>query len=151
MSAECIPDKNNNNEKVRVSGSSDMGWSTRGSGRQYDGLSGFAYIIGTESGKVIGYATRNRKCRLWDKGDAKDDHDCRKIFCGSAKAMEPNVIVELVCKNPILKDKNVENGVFVGDNDNSSICAIRQETDHKFYSKAIKITLQKALKTYYIT
>lgn len=52
------------NDLVRIFVSYDMGWSKRGSGRQYDSLNGYAAIIGTQSGKVLDFATRNRQCRL---------------------------------------------------------------------------------------
>ncbi|XP_058806469.1 uncharacterized protein LOC131672927 [Phymastichus coffea] len=50
---------------------------------------------------------------------------------GSAKAMEADRAVELVTKSQILKEANVQVGVFIGDNDSSSISAIQNASNHK--------------------
>lgn len=53
-------------------------------------------MIGTKSGKVIGYSTRNKRCAVCEAvsraGQAKvRSHDCRLNWSGSSKAMEPNM------------------------------------------------------------
>ncbi|KAK2578739.1 hypothetical protein KPH14_012590 [Odynerus spinipes] len=106
-----------------------MGYSKRGSGQQYDSLNGYSAIIGALSGRVLDYTTRNRKCRACDLGLGKDVHDCRMNFHGSAKAMEADAAVELITQSKILTEKNVEVGVFIGDDDSSSIRAVRNATD----------------------
>ena len=138
---------NNNNDCVRVFGSYDMAWHTRGSGFQYDSLNGSGHIIGCESGKVMDFATRNRKCRMCDKGHAKNVHDCRLNYYGTAKAMEPDVAVELVTQSSTLKEKNIEIGVFVGDNDSSSICAIRKVANHTIVKQSDKNHTAKGVKS----
>lgn len=124
---ESYPDENFK-EKVRVLAAYDMGWPTRGSGFQYDSLSGVGVLMGCESGKVLSYATRNRNCRMCNAGNTC--HDCRLNSYGTAKAMEADVAVELVTRNPLLKKVNIEIGVFVGDNDSSSICSIQKAASH---------------------
>ncbi|XP_071632814.1 uncharacterized protein [Temnothorax longispinosus] len=118
------------NDLTRIFISYDMGWSKRGSGRQYDSLNGYASIIGTQSGKVLDFATRNRECRLCYLGKAKKKHDCRLNFNGSAKAMEPDTAAQLAANSTILKSQNVQVGVFIGDDDSSSICAVRNACSH---------------------
>ncbi|XP_043468802.1 uncharacterized protein LOC122502708 [Leptopilina heterotoma] len=116
--------------KVRIAASFDMGWFTRGTGRTYDSISGTGSLIGFFSKKVLSYATFNRKCRMCENGHAKDDHDCRLNFEGSAKAMEPQAAVEIIANNSILKECNLEVGVMIGDNDSSAICAARNASAH---------------------
>lgn len=64
----------NNNNIVRVFAGYDMGWSRRSNGRQYDSLNGFGSLIGKESGLVLDFTTRNRKCRRCDIGHKPSDH-----------------------------------------------------------------------------
>ncbi|KAK2578741.1 hypothetical protein KPH14_001033 [Odynerus spinipes] len=116
------------NDVVRLFVSYDMGYSKRGSGQQYDSLNGYSAIIGALSRRVLDY-TRNRKCHACDLGLGKDVHDCRMNFHGSVKAMEASAAVELITQSKILTEKNVEVGVFIGDDDSSSIRAVRNATD----------------------
>lgn len=102
-----------------------MGWSKRGNGRSYNSLNGYGTIIGFLSGKILDFASRNRKCRLCDKGHDKSKHDCRQKFSGSAKAMEPDVGAALVNNSAILKEAGLNVRVLVGDDDNTTISAIR--------------------------
>lgn len=124
-----------------------MGWPTRGSGFTYDSLSGVGHLIGSESGKVLDFATKNRKCRLCEKGHVKSDHDCRLNHYGTAKAMEPDVAVQLVTESSILKSQNVEVGVFVGDNDSSSICSIKKACNHTILKQSDKNHTSKGVKS----
>lgn len=45
--------------------------------------------------------------------------------------MESHMAIELVCKNPLLSEANVRIGVFIADDDASSISAIQRESTHK--------------------
>ncbi|XP_071578827.1 uncharacterized protein [Temnothorax nylanderi] len=108
----------------------DMGWSKRGAGRSYDSLNGFGAIIGVKTGLVLDYASCNRKCKRCDMGHDPRNHDCRKNFWGSAKAMEPHVAQNLVNNSTILKSQNVEVGVLIGDDDSSTIAACRATSSH---------------------
>ena len=47
---------------VKVSVSYDMGWQKRG--RAHHSLSGVGIAIGTRSGQVVGYGTRNKRCSV---------------------------------------------------------------------------------------
>lgn len=118
------------NDVVRILVSYDMGWSTRGTGRNYDSLNGFGAIIGHFSGLVLDYSTCNRKCRKCDSSINTPDHDCRKNFYGSAKAMEPHVAKKIVVESDVLRINNVEVGVLIGDDDSSTISACRSASKH---------------------
>ncbi|XP_046739525.1 uncharacterized protein LOC124407446 [Diprion similis] len=119
---------------VNIIVSYDMGWSKRGNGRSYNSLNGYGTIIGFLSGKVLDFAARNRKCKRCSTGHDKSDHDCRQNFSGSAKAMEPDVGATLVNDSTILKEIGLNVKVLIGDEDSSTIAAVRQgnpESVHK--------------------
>lgn len=104
-----------------------MGWSKRGNGCSYDSLNGYGAVIGFLSKKVLDYTTRNRQCCLCDKNHEKVDHDCRRNFEGSAKAMEADAGVELITRSKILQDLKLNVGVLIGDEDSSTIASINKE------------------------
>lgn len=116
-----------------------MAWSKGGNGRTYDSLNGYSTLVGFLSGKILDYATRNRKCKKCDMGHDKSDHNCRHNFQGSAKAMEASAGVQLINHSEILKECNVQVRVIVGDEDSSMIAAVRRDnpviTFHKLADK----------------
>ncbi|XP_058803404.1 uncharacterized protein LOC131671175 [Phymastichus coffea] len=116
---------------VQLIASYDMGWSTRANGKNYDSLNGYGAIVGLYSQAILGFSTCNRKCKKCDNGCSPFDHDCRLSFYGSAKAMEGYAANKIVNENSILKSKNVEIGIFIGDNDSSAIAACRQGATHQ--------------------
>ncbi|KAK0076364.1 hypothetical protein PV325_005506 [Microctonus aethiopoides] len=115
-----------------------MGWFTRGTGRTYDILSGTAASMGYFTKKVIAYVTLNRKCAKCDQSHLPNDHDCRMNFVGSAKAMEPHAAVLLTKDHRNLVECNIEVGIFIADNDSSSICAVRAANDHEILKQSDK-------------
>lgn len=119
-----IPSNSNEvseDEIVRFSASYDMGWSKRGDGRSYDSLNGQATLIGTQSGKIMGYTSKIRKCKKCDSGHQPTDHDCRLNYQGRAKGMEPIAAVDVTEKNEFLRERNMQLGILVGDDDSSTI------------------------------
>ena len=115
------------NTVIFIMASYDMGWTTRGTGRDYDSLNA---LIGSLSGKILDYFTCNRKCKKCEMGRSPFDHDCRLNFCGSAKAMEAHAANKLVNKSDILKSQSVKVGILVGDDDSASISAVRANASH---------------------
>ncbi|XP_015512661.2 uncharacterized protein LOC107219088 [Neodiprion lecontei] len=113
------------NGTVRVAASYDMGYSTKRSGRTYDSMNGYAAFLGRENGKAIDYLTTNRGCRMCALGHPKSDHDCRLNFVGSAKAMEPFAAASMTSSSKIFKEHNIEVGILIGDDDSSTIAAVR--------------------------
>lgn len=144
------------NEVVRIMVSYDMGWSKRGSGRNYDSLNGYGAIVGNLSGKVLDYQQCNRKCKACDLGNAPSSHDCRVNYYGSAKGMEPHTAENLVSKSSILQSHNLQVGVLIGDDDSSTIAACRAAVDHEIVkqsdmnhaSKGVKKTLYAIQKSH---
>lgn len=57
-------------------------------------------MIGAKTGKVVGYNVRSKFCKTCDKlakkGRTPKKHDCRMNWCGSAKAMEQDMAVEMM-------------------------------------------------------
>lgn len=120
-----------------------MGWSKRGTGRSYDSLNVYGAIIGFLSGKVLDYTTRNRSCTYCDKGHDKSDHDCRRNFQGSAKAMEADAGAQLINESRILQEVDLNVRVIIGDEDSSTIAAIRKGNENVIHKLADKNHLVK--------
>ncbi|XP_077277842.1 uncharacterized protein LOC143906004 [Temnothorax americanus] len=116
---------------VSLKASYDAGWQKRGTGHCYNSLTGHGSLIGYYSGLVLAYATRTKKCAMCEKGHKPSDHDCRLNFDRSAKAMEPDMAVELIAKNDLLTEANVAIAVLIADDDASSIAAVRRESSHR--------------------
>ncbi|XP_063979930.1 uncharacterized protein LOC135163954 [Diachasmimorpha longicaudata] len=102
---------------------------------------------GCLSGKTLDFATRNRKCKLCDIGVNKDDHDCRKNFEGSAKAMEADVGAQLVNESEILKEVGLQPRMIIGDEDSSTIPSVRRETKKHPTSKKVFVYAVQANKS----
>ncbi|XP_071580217.1 uncharacterized protein [Temnothorax nylanderi] len=113
---------------VNIIVSYDTGWSKRGNGRSYNNLNSYSTIIGFLSGKILDYATRNRKCRKCEIGHKKEDHDCRMNFQGSAKAMEADAGVQLINHSKVLQEVDLQVRVVVGDEDSFMIAAKRLDS-----------------------
>ncbi|XP_026666567.1 uncharacterized protein LOC113463857 [Ceratina calcarata] len=115
---------------VNIMVSYDMGWTIRGCGRDYDNLNGFGSIVGVLSRQILDYSTCNRKCKKCDMGRTPLDHNCRLNYWDSSKAMEAHVANKHVNNSSILKSNNLQVGIFVGDDDSSSISACRAGSSH---------------------
>ena len=101
------------------------------------------------SGLVLDYSTCNRKCKKCDtNGGNPDDHDCRKNYFGSAKGMEPHVAKKLIVESEVLKAQNLEVGVFIGDDDSSSIAQCRAASSCKSSDGVRDMPIQCAFRTY---
>ncbi|XP_076102946.1 uncharacterized protein LOC143072050 [Mytilus galloprovincialis] len=108
----------------------DGAWQKRGSGRSYDSLSGHCSMIGTETGKVLGFSVRSKYCKMCDeatrKGVQAKTHDCRMNWDGSAKAMEQDMVVEMVQS---IKSKGSNVGTIIADDDTTTIARLRKSVD----------------------
>lgn len=79
----------------------------------------------------MGYATRNKRCVLCQKGHNRDDHDCRVNHTGSSKSMEQKMAVAIVTDNPMLKEQHVQISTIIGDDDSSTIANVQREAKHR--------------------
>ncbi|XP_062585262.1 uncharacterized protein LOC134246936 [Saccostrea cucullata] len=118
-------DRNDGGGGIRVS--ADAGWQTRSSGRKYNSFSGHSVLIGDKTGKVLQYDVRCRKCRICynaeKKGTTPAEHDCRKNWDGSAKSMEPDMIVGMIKG---MKDNNISVSELVMDEDSTTIARAKK-------------------------
>nr|XP_006824631.1 PREDICTED: uncharacterized protein LOC102805567 [Saccoglossus kowalevskii] len=118
---------NLNNEHCRLKVAVDAGWQTRGSGRGYNSLSGRRSMIGAETGTIVAYSVRCKKCRKCEAatrlGLEIGKHDCRKKWTGSAKAMEPDMVEELARQ---MEKSSAPIGTLIGDEDSSTIARLKK-------------------------
>ena len=79
--------------------------------------------------KIKGYAVLVKSCRVCDhaakEGQMARKHDCGKNWEGSAKAMEPSMVVEMVRK----ANETVSIGTLVGDDDTTTIARVCADVD----------------------
>ena len=117
---------------VSVRASADAGWQKRGSGRSYSSLSGHASLIGDKTDKVLALETRNKQCRTCDTSERLKrkplNHDCRKNWQGTAKAMESDMVVSMLQKQ---EGKTFCVDTLALDNDSTTASAIRERVKRK--------------------
>lgn len=103
-------------------------------------------MIGCKTGKVLEYAVRSKTCRVCDRaeryGYKGKEHDCRKNWSGSAKAMEPDMVVEMVEK---VREKGIRTVSLVGDEDASTISLVRMKLDQSIKKKSDRNHIRKTV------
>ncbi|KAK3085680.1 hypothetical protein FSP39_007048 [Pinctada imbricata] len=109
----------------------DAGWQKRGSGRNYNSLSGHSSMYGCQTNKLIGYDVMCKSCMICDEPAKKGDnypreHDCRKNWGGSAKGMEHAMAVNII-KN--IHDKGHTVKQLAMDDDATTISKVHNEID----------------------
>ena len=106
----------------------DTAWQKRGSQRSYSSLSGFTSAIGKKTKKVVHFSSRMKQCRICWKASQENKipqkHNCRVNWHGSAKAMEPDMFVEMIKDSA---SQGIKIGKVAGDDDNTGINRIRKE------------------------
>ncbi|VDI29420.1 Hypothetical predicted protein [Mytilus galloprovincialis] len=143
MTKEC-----SGNDDITVA--VDAGWQKRGSGRSYDSLTGHCSMIGTRTGMILDYSLRSRTCRVCVTARRMKKipkvHTCRKNYSGSSKAMEADMVVQMVADARI-KGTNIM--TIVGDEDATTIARLRNKVDKSIIklsdSNHVKKTLGKSL------
>ncbi|CAC5400870.1 unnamed protein product [Mytilus coruscus] len=113
----------------QLSVSVDAGWQKRGSGKAYDSLSEHCSMIGKYTCKITNYKVRSRSCRMCSSASSRnetaEDHDCKKNWDGSAKAMEQDMTVEMVSE---CNEKGFKTGTVIGDDDSTTMYCSKTET-----------------------
>ena len=106
---------------------------------------GHTSMIGRNSKKVMGYAVCCKTCRVCDHASARKVpprvHDFRKNWYGSAKAMEPSMVVEMIQK----ANEAVKIGTIIGDDDTTTIARVRAEVDESIKKCSDKNHVRKSL------
>lgn len=85
-----------------------------------------ASMIGRTTGKVISYAVRCKKCKSCAKDDNNNDHDCRRNWDKSSKAMESDMAIEMLHE---LKAKDFHVKSIIMDNDATTIARAKATFD----------------------
>lgn len=87
-------------------------------------------MIGTETGKVLGFSVRSKFCKMCDlatrKGVEPKLHDCRMNWDSSSKAMEQDMVVEMV---ESIKSKGNNVGTITADDDTTTIARLRKSVN----------------------
>lgn len=87
-------------------------------------------MIGLTTKKVVGFSVMNKTCKKCDVEAKTDkivtDHDCRKNWGGSSKAMEPAMAVDILNN---IKEKGHNIQKIIMDDDATTIAKIRREVD----------------------
>lgn len=100
-------------------------------------------MIGSRTGKCIGYAVRSKTCRTCDSAkDDKTEHDCRLNWTGSAKAMEPDMVCEMVTS---AKKQGVTISTVIGDEDSTTIAKLRSDVSPHIQKRSDKNHLKKII------
>ena len=80
---------------------------------------------------MLAYDTRKKKCSYCDRANARGasvkDHDCRKNWTGSAKAMEADMLVSMIKKTESLTKERAAVKTVVCDEDGVSIARVKKE------------------------
>ncbi|XP_052080047.1 uncharacterized protein LOC127718130 [Mytilus californianus] len=81
---------------------------------------GVSTLIGKTTGKVVNHKVRISSCRICERAKSRGvlprQHKCRKNWSGSAKGMEPDMVVEMLKE---LDEKGVDILEVVGDDDST--------------------------------
>lgn len=104
----------------------DAGWQTRGTGWNYNSISGHGTLIGKETGKVLQFETRSKSCSVCDyhaEGPIPV-HQCTRNWDGSSKAMEPDMAMSMLHK---MKDSGHPVQIIHGDNDSTTSSSLKLE------------------------
>ena len=87
-------------------------------------------MIGAQTGKSIGYSVRSKFCNTCDEstrtGKTPKKHDCPMNWSGSAKAMEQNMIIEIMRK---CNDSGASVDTIIVDDDTTTIAKIKQRVN----------------------
>lgn len=119
-------------------------------------------MIGSQTGKIVGYSVRNKFCRQCDNATERNQlappHNCKRNWTGSSKSIEPDMVVDLIGQ---AVQKGVQIEGLVADDDTTvmsrvhGICSNIQEMSDKnhikktyqtlfiIFKKCTKICLQK--------
>ena len=91
---------------------------------------GHASMVGCITKKIVGYGVMSSSCRICavasKQGVTPQQHDCRKNWNGSSKAMELAMAVNILTS---IKDKGHQLKNLVMDDDTTTIAKVRNEVE----------------------
>ena len=99
-------------------------------------------MIGENTGKIINYAVRSKTCRICSASSTSlpRQHDCRQNHTGSAKSMEPEMVISMVEDN---KSAGIHTESIVADDDTTTISRLRSEVDPSIKKQSDKNHVRK--------
>ena len=107
--------------------------------------SGHATAIGHITKKCVGYSWRSKSCRVCSVAKRRNKqphhHKCTHNWSGSSKAMEPDMVCEIVKK---IENSGVKVANLVGE-DTTSMSRLRKEIAHPINKRSDMNHLKKAL------
>lgn len=118
-----------------VAASMDAAWLTRGNGKFTKSKSGHAELIGIYSCEVLASGRRHLHCHACRTSEP-GDHLCHVNWTGSSKAMESDIISDLVLNAPSFQSEKARVTVLVGDEDASTMSKVNERVPWK----VIKVT-----------
>nr|XP_034320597.1 uncharacterized protein LOC105341150 isoform X2 [Crassostrea gigas] len=135
----------------------DGGWQKRGTGWNYNSISGHASMIGKNTGKILAYEVRSKCCRVCDlhaeQNHTVPSHDCPQNWSGSSKAMEADMAMSMAHQ---LADNDFMLQVLHADNDSATTAKIHldfpnivKKDDRNHVKKGISKYLYSISKRYY--
>lgn len=134
------------NGLIGLACSYDMGWQKRG--RAFNSLTGHGAVMGLQTGKIMGYASRNKRCRFCDsprgRNNLQNEHNCRKNHTGSSKIMETDVACQLFKEAP---QGNVKFSSYVGDDDSTTLAELVKQTPYQLQKYSDIIHMKRSLST----
>jgi len=85
-------------------------------------ISGVSTLKVKKTGGVVNHAIRCQQCRICDsvakRGIQPKKHNCKTNWTGSAKAMEPDMLVQMVMD---VKNKGIDIAEIAGDDDTTEL------------------------------
>ena len=124
----------NQDKKIGIMGSYDMGWNKRSSGHRYDSLSGHAFLISYHCRQVIATKVTSKKCNTCAKmGEGIENfkpHQCPLNHDGSSKGMEAEAALEIVCEMNEKHDGKIYVKGIVSDDDTTMKAYLKHPDNH---------------------
>lgn len=99
---------------------------------------GHGTLIGKETGKVLQFETRSKRCSVCDNhaDGTIPVHQCTKNWDGSSKAMEPDMAMSMLHK---MKNSGHSVQIIHGDNDSTTSSSLKLKRFLKSEKKMTKI------------
>ena len=101
-------------------------------------------MIGQETGKVIGYSVRSKFCKTCDNATIYRKlpklHDCRCNWDGSSKAMESDMVIEMVKKHC---EEGRSISTIVADDDTTTISRLKKNVNINIAKKSDRNHVRK--------
>ena len=101
-------------------------------------------MIGPQTGQVINYAVRSKDCRVCTTAASKNqqvrEHACSKNWDGSSKAMEADMVIEMVRE---VQEKGHDIDAIIGDEDSTTIGRLRANVNDNIVKVSDKNHIRK--------